>query len=47
MGKAQTEQDSLIDGNAQTGGIAPATKEYLHEEEKKDPILKKVLTGLI
>ena len=27
--------------------IAPATKEYLHEEEKKDPILKKVVTGLI
>jgi hypothetical protein len=27
--------------------IAPATKEYLQEEEKKDPLLKKVVTGLI
>jgi hypothetical protein len=26
--------------------IAPATKEYLQEEEKKDPLLKKVVTGL-
>ena len=27
--------------------IAPATKEYLREEEGKDPLLKKVVTGLI
>ena len=27
--------------------IAPATKEYLQEEEKKDPLLKKVVTGLL
>ena len=26
--------------------IAPATKEYLQEEEKKDSLLKKVVTGL-
>lgn len=27
--------------------IAPATKEYLQEEEKKDPLLKKVVAGLV
>ena len=27
--------------------IAPATKEYLREEEGRDPLLKKVVTGLI
>ena len=27
--------------------IAPATKEYLQEEEGRDPLLKKVVTGLI
>lgn len=27
--------------------IAQATKEYLQEEERKDPLLKKVITGLI
>lgn len=26
--------------------IAPATKEYLQAEERKDPLLKKVVTGL-
>jgi hypothetical protein len=30
-----------------TVGIAPATKEYLREEEERDPLLKKVATGLI
>ena len=27
--------------------IAPVTKEYLQDEEKKDPLLKKVVIGLI
>jgi len=27
--------------------IAPDTKEYLQEAEQKDPLLKKVVTGLI
>jgi hypothetical protein len=27
--------------------IAPVTKEYIREEEGKDPLLKKVVTGLI
>ena len=27
--------------------IAPATNEYIRDEEEKDPLLKKVVTGLI